>query len=148
MLFLELCRCTRLLLLLELSLSTLLIPKESMEQCWQLVQAPQGKEQQSGMGFITSVLAGSSEEWCSDSVWSGTWFFSRVLFNLFFFQFLLWNNRVTTEAVFFIFCLFLTCGMEAHSFHDGWSHAFESKTYLPSLFGNCRTLWIVPFFKL
>lgn len=46
---------------------------------------------------------------------------------------MLWNNQDTSEEVFFIFCLFLTCGMEVHSFHDGWSHAFESKTYLPSL---------------
>lgn len=72
--------------------------------------------------------------------------FSMVLFKIFFFQFLLWNNQGTSETVFFTFCLFLTCGMELHSFHDGWSHAFENKTYLPGLFGNCRTLWICAFF--
>lgn len=74
--------------------------------------------------------------------------FFQGAFLIFFSNFCCEIAKETSEAVFFIFFLFLTCGMEVPSFHEGWSHAFESKTYLPSLLGNCRTLWIVPFFKL
>lgn len=121
MLFLELCRCTRLLLLLELSLSTLLIPKESIEQCWQLVQGPQGKEQQGGMGFITSVLAGSSEEWLVTLYNQVSDFFPRCFFK-FFFQFLLWNNQDTSEEVFFIFYFWHVEWRYSHSMMDGVMH--------------------------